>query len=184
MSELPSSTLPELIGEKLYLRPATAENIANTFHWYLASDPSRLDSETTKVPSATEAAELYKQEQAKGDGQKFVAIERKGSNLVAWIGYNRVNLRNRSAWLELLVDPEHRKKGHALRALHLLCGYLFDSVGLNKLSVQVCSLNTAAVAMLEKAGFKKDATLRREYFRAGEFYEGYIYSLLRFEFDH
>jgi RimJ/RimL family protein N-acetyltransferase len=37
--------------------------------------------------------------------------------------------------------------------------------------------------MLEKAGFRRDGTLRHQYYYNGEFHDGYLYSLLRFEFD-
>ena len=65
----------------------------------------------------------------------------------------------------------------------VLCRYLFRSRDLNKVHARTSSLNSGAVALLEKAGFKRDGTLRHHHFYEGEFHDSYIYSMLRFEFD-
>ena len=85
MSEKKPITLPELIGDKIYLKPATTEHVANTHHWYLASDPSKLHPGNNPILTASEVAEVFKKEMAAEDGQRFVALTIKGNDLVAWI---------------------------------------------------------------------------------------------------
>lgn len=61
--------------------------------------------------------------------------------------------------------------------------YLIKTRDINKVHAQTSSLNKAAVALLAKAGFKRDGTLRHHYYYDGELHDGYVYSLLRFEFE-
>ena len=35
----PPMTQPSLIGDKVYLRPTTADDVANTHHWFVLSEP-------------------------------------------------------------------------------------------------------------------------------------------------
>ncbi len=68
-------------------------------------------------------------------------------------------------------------------ALRLLSRFLFKTRGLNKVHAQTGSFNKAAQALLKKAGFKLDGTLRHHYFYDGEYHDGLVYSLLAYEFE-
>ncbi len=176
-------TPPDLVGKNLYLRSATHKDIANTYHWFLQSDPAKQTCWPHPFKSATEAAEAYQKLEPDPNRQRFVIIRKKDNVPVGVITFFNLNTLNRSTELGLLIDPEERKKGHALEAVRLLTGYLIKARDINKVYAQTSILNKGAVALLEKAKFKRDATLRRHYFHDGELHDGYIYSLLRFEFD-
>jgi RimJ/RimL family protein N-acetyltransferase len=176
-------TPPGLVGKSVYLRPATAEDIANTYHWHLMSDPSMLSCHPRPLKTAAEAAEDYKKKEKSADQQMFVIVAIKEKTPVGIINYFNWNSLNRSAELGLLTDPDQRRKGYGHEAVRLLTRYLFQMRDLNKVYASTSSLNKATVGLLEKAGFKRDGTLRHQYFYDGEFHDGYIYSLLRFEFE-
>lgn len=176
-------TRSSLVDDNIYLKPAIAENIANTYHWYLHSDPELLSCRPQPFQTASEAAQAYQQEIRTPEAQHFMIIRQKDKTPVGWIRFFNLNSLNRSAELDILIDPEEQRHGYALASIRLLCGYLFRSRGLNKVYAQVGSMNTAAVKLLEKAGFKKDGTLRHHYFYRGEFHDGLIYSLLLYEFE-
>jgi len=175
-------TQPKLVGAKVYLRPASGEDIANTYHWFLQSDPTAQSSRPHPFLSAADAAEAFKEREKCADDQLFMIVRQQGNTPVGQIRFFNWNTLNRSAELGLLIDPEERRKGHATEAIRLLAKFLFYSRDLNKLHAQTSSKNEAAVGLLEKAGFKRDAVLRHHYLHDGEFHDGYIYSLLRFEF--
>ncbi|MEW5796658.1 MAG: GNAT family protein [Candidatus Zixiibacteriota bacterium] len=176
-------TDPGLVGKNIYLRLATAEDVANTHHWYLLSDPAMQSSRARPLRTPAEAAEAYKQKELTADEQLFVIMREKDNRPVGIIRYFGWNHLNRSAELGLLMDPDERRKGHGTEAIRLLARWLFRTRDLNKVYAQTSSLNKAAVGMLEKAGFKRDGTLRHHYFYDGELRDGYSYSLLRYEFD-
>jgi RimJ/RimL family protein N-acetyltransferase len=176
-------TQPRLVGTKIYLKPATAEDVANTYHWFLLSDPVLQSRRPQPFLTPTEAAESYRKKEKTPNEQLFLIVQQKGSTPVGVIRFFNWNALNRSAELGLLIDPDERRHGYALEALQVLCRYLFFSRDLNKVHAQTASFNTAACKLVEKAGFKRDAVLRHEYFNDSEFHDGYIYSMLRFEFE-
>lgn len=174
---------PNLIGKHIYLRPATAEDVANTYHWFLLCDPALQMSRPHPMRTAAEAADDYRKMERSAERQLFVMARLKDKQPVGVIRFFNWNYHNRSAELGMLVDPDEHRKGYGLEAIRVLTRYLFRVRDLNKVHALTSSLNTAAVGMMEKAGFKRDATLRNHYYYNGEFHDGYIYSLLRFEFD-
>ncbi|MCD6249648.1 MAG: GNAT family N-acetyltransferase [candidate division Zixibacteria bacterium] len=176
-------TPPDLVGKNIYLRPATHKDVANTYHWFLVSDPATQACRPHPFTTAMEAAEAYQKREPTIDRQLFVIIKKKDSVPVGLIRFFDMNMLNRSTEYGLIIDPDERKKGHALEAIRLLTRYLIKTRDINKVYAQTSGKNKGAVALLEKAGFKRDGTLRHHYFYDGELHDGYIYSLLRFEFD-
>ena len=176
------NTVPSLVGETIYLRPATAEDIANTHHWQQLSELQSLSCRPMTFWTAAEVAENFKKQERTVSQQQFMIVRKSDNIAVGRINFFDLNTQNRSTELGLLVDPDERKKGYALEATRLLCRYLFKYRGLNKVHAQTAEFNDAAKKLLQKAGFKKDGVLRKHYFWQGEFHDGLIYSILAFEF--
>ncbi|MBD3401333.1 GNAT family N-acetyltransferase [candidate division GN15 bacterium] len=176
------ATAPSLVGRAMYLRPATTEDIANTHHWLLQSEPQALSVEQAVVEPAAAASEAYKKSLGDESGRTFMLIDRGANVPVAIVSFCRLNLQNRSAEISLVVDPDIRRKGHGGTGIRLICRYLFEQRGLNKVYATVAESNHAAVGLLEKAGFKRDGTLRQHFYFDGEYHHGAHYSLMRFEF--
>lgn len=177
------TTAPDLVGEKIYLRPATAEDIANTYHWLLLSDPWSRTCRPIPYRTAAQVGEAFKKRDASPYEQPFMVIRKKDNVPVGKVSFFDFNTQNRSAELGLIVDPDERENGYGLAALRLLCRHLFKTRGLNKVYAQTASFNKAAQGLMKKAGFKLDGTLRHHYFYEGEYYDGLVYSLLAFEFN-
>ncbi|MFH1373261.1 MAG: GNAT family protein [bacterium] len=170
-----------LVGSKVYLRPATPEDVATFQYWSEQSNPEMLSCHAQPFLTPTQAAEKYKNREVSTSHQKFAVIRKDDQMLVGSVVFFNYNELNRSAELGLLIDPDERKNGHGKEALQLLASYLFKQRGLNKVYAQTAEPNEATVALLEGLGFKKDATLRDHYFFNSEFHNGVIYSLLLFE---
>ncbi|MCP4603447.1 MAG: GNAT family N-acetyltransferase [Proteobacteria bacterium] len=176
------STAPALVGDKIYIRPTTAEDLANTFHWLLLSDPWSRTCRPIPYKTAAEAAEGYRKRESSPYEQSFMVIRKKDSVPVGRVSFFDFNTQNRSTELGLIIDPDEQEKGYGLAALRLLCRHLFITRGLNKVHAQTGAFNTAAQALMKKAGFKLDGTLRHHYFYKGEYHDGLVYSLLAYEF--
>ncbi len=177
------STPPALVGDKIYLRPATAEDIANTYHWLLLSDPWSRTCRPIATRSAAQEAEAFRKRESTPYAQPFMVIRKKDNVPVGKVSFFDFNTQNRSAELGLIVDPDEQEKGYGLAAIRLLSRFLFKTRGLNKVHAQTGSFNKAAQALLKKAGFKLDGTLRHHYFYEGEYHDGLVYSLLAYELE-
>lgn len=175
-------TAPSLVGRHLYLRATSADDIANTHHWILLSEPQSLSAETIPIESAAAAADLYKKSDGKLDRSTLMLVRRDDNLPVARVDYFNVNHQNRSVEFVIVVDPDVRRNGHAAEGVHLLCRYLFEQRGFNKVHTLVAESNHAAVGLLEKLGFRRDGTLRQHFYFDGEYRNALLFSLLRFEF--
>ncbi|PWB74280.1 hypothetical protein C3F09_04185 [candidate division GN15 bacterium] len=176
-------TAPSLIGDNIYLRPATAEDMANTHHWRMLSEPQSMGCRPMILWTAAETAENFKKHERSATQQQFMIVRKADNVPVGRINFFDLNTLNRSTEVGLIIDPDERRKGYAVEATRLLCRYLFKYRGLNKVHAQTSDFNEGAKKLLHKAGFKKDGVLRKHYFWQGEFHDGLIYSVLAFEFD-
>ncbi len=175
------TTQPSLVGEHVYLRPATADDVANNHVWFVLSEPQAQGCRPLPFRTASETAEAFKKKEATSDRQAFAIVRKQDKTLVGKIAFYDFNSLNRSAALGVLIDPDERKKGYGRDAMRVLIRFLFQYRGLNKVYAQTAEFNSAAVRLLESLGFKKDACLRDHHFYNGEFHDSLIYSLLLFE---
>jgi RimJ/RimL family protein N-acetyltransferase len=176
-------TPPSLVGDKVYLRPATPDDIANTHHWFTLSEPQSQSCRPITFHTAAEALEAFKKQERTPDKQTFMVVRKEDNVPVGRVRFFDLNVQNRTAEIGLLVDPDMRRKGYGSEAVKLLCRYLIRYRGLNKVYAQTAAFNAGAVALLESAGFRKDGTLRHHYFYLGEYHHGFIYSVLAHELE-
>jgi RimJ/RimL family protein N-acetyltransferase len=174
---------PEFVGKKVFLRPASPDDVANLQHWRILSELQTLSSHPMTFYSPAEAAEKFKKKEKDPWSERFAIVRIEDKMLIGGISMFNYNPLNRSMEFGICVDPDARRKGLAKEATRLLVGYLFRFRGINKVHAQTAAFNKAAVKLLEGLGFKRDAVLRDHYYYNGEFHPGYIYSLLSFEFD-
>jgi len=172
---------PSMVGKKLYLKPATASDVENTYHWYLMSDPQSTSPTALAFQTPSEAADAFRNLERSTTRERLMIILRNDKTPVGWIDFLNLNPHNQSAELELVIDPDERKKGYGLEATELMCEYLFECRDLNKVYVHTAEYNKGMIALLKKAGFQKDGIIRHHYLYQREFHNGVIYSLLRFE---
>jgi RimJ/RimL family protein N-acetyltransferase len=77
--------------------------------------------------------------------------------------------------------PSEREKGYCSEAVMLIVDYLFLSKGLVRIQAVTDARNVASQKILERAGFKKEGTMREEEFTRGEWRDRSLYSILREE---
>ena len=77
--------------------------------------------------------------------------------------------------------PRERGKGYCTEAISILVDYLFLSKDIMRIQAQTETGNLASQKVLEKAGFKKEGTMRKCDFSRGKWRDAYLYSILREE---
>lgn len=174
-------TQPSLVGKKIYLRPATPDDVANFHHWYIQSEPLSQTFEPLPILTISEATDLYKKTERNIDHAVFTIVSKEENTPLGKITYSDYNPLNQSARLGVLIDEDHRKKGYAKDALLTLINYLFRYRNLNKVYGEISEHNEDAVKLVDSIGFKKDGTLRAHHYYDGEFNDIFIYSVMKFE---
>jgi RimJ/RimL family protein N-acetyltransferase len=75
--------------------------------------------------------------------------------------------------------PSERRKGYCSEAVMIMVDYLFLSKDIPRIQAHTDARNVPAQKVLEKAGFKKEGTFRKEYFVRGEWRDSCIFAILR-----
>jgi RimJ/RimL family protein N-acetyltransferase len=123
-------------------------------------------------------AEWEKWYDAPTSDTKWFFIERKDGTKIGYVVHF-----SRGELLEIsyVVVPSERRKGYCTEAVRIIVDYLFLSKEVMRVQAQTDPRNLASQKVLEKAGFKKEGTLRKSFFVRGEWTDNIIYSILREE---
>lgn len=174
---------PSFIGEKIYLRPETVDDAKRHLDWSFKSEPQSMAARPLVFTTENDIINRFKKPVKSPYKQAFAIIHKEDDLHIGKISFFNYNDVNRSAELGLLVDPVHRKRGYGKEALQLMTSFLFDFRNLNKIYAETAEFNTPTVHLLESLGFHKDGTLRQHHYFNGEYYDKFVYSLIRFEKD-
>ena len=174
---------PALLGEKILLRAAVPDDIIDAHFWLTQSDPDSIYPFISRLVSPTDAAENFRRQEKSEMDMTLMIIKKMEEEPVGLISTTNFNPLSRSTEINVIIDPEKRRKGHGQDALKTLSKYLFFQRGLNKVYAQVGSFNLPGTKLFDSVGFKLDGKLRQNHFYKGEFHDTLVYSLLRFELD-
>ena len=102
-------------------------------------------------------------------GEYEFAVEDFEGDLVGRCGLIRVDWKNRTAELGIMIGTPYRGRGYGKEAMKLLCDFCFNEMNLHKLKVSVYAFNEAAVRCYLANGFRQEGLLKNELFRAGKY---------------
>jgi len=162
------------------LRAITEEDLP--FLQELISDPG--DEGSFMWQGFRDPHEWHKRWNAQGlirdnSGVVLVCSEDKPAGYIDW---DHNHWFGRPCWtLGIQLARAARNRGIGTVAHKLLVEYLFATTLPNRIEAYTEVANTAERRALEKAGFTLEGTLRSTCFRAGEWHDGVLYSVLRAE---
>jgi RimJ/RimL family protein N-acetyltransferase len=109
-------------------------------------------------------------------------IEKKDGTKIGFIVYFYVlHVAGKQLEIGYSLAPNERGKDYCTEAVNLMVDYLFLSKENMRIQAQTSSKNIASQRVLEKAGFKKEGTLRKSFFMRGRCVDALLYSILREE---
>ncbi len=167
---------PHFLGEDYVL---TSERL--TLKLFAAADFSRLmdwiDSEElmTTWSGSTFTFPLTEKQLAAYQADKkqiaFSAYSNETGECIGHIAIGRINQRHRSARIGkvLIGPPELRGKGFGEEMVKEAVQFVFNYLGLHKVTLGVYEQNTRAIACYERIGFQKEGFLR-DHARSGDEY--------------
>jgi [ribosomal protein S5]-alanine N-acetyltransferase len=101
---------------------------------------------------------------------------------IGTIGYNSWNIHNRRAEISYDLMRDHWRKGIMTKALNNALIFGFQQMDLMRIEARTMIGNIPSQKILEKVGFKKEATLRSYRMIRGEPTDVLLYSLVRSDF--
>ena len=163
-----------LEGKSVNLRVIDKEDLPLLADW--GNNPEYL-GEYVWLPqqSRTEWAKRY--DNLTADTKWFFIEKKDGTKIGTMFHFPRGDLLE----VGYMLIPSERGKGYCTEAVKIMVDYLF----LSKNTIRVQAItdvgNIASQKILEKAGFKKEGTIRKSSFIRGEWRDGCLYSILREE---
>jgi RimJ/RimL family protein N-acetyltransferase len=112
---------------------------------------------------------------------EFLIEGKDGSKLGYIWQFNVMHPAGKIPEIGYFLVPNERGKGYCAEAVNIIVDYLFLSKNIERIQAQTDVRNLGSQKVLEKAGFKREGTLRKSFFMRGEWRDAYIYSILREE---
>lgn len=125
---------------------------------------------------------LAQRQTVENDDYQFM-IETLEGVTVGTLNTHNVNRRNGTFYYGLAIHPDHRRKGYAADAIHLVLAYFFNERRYQKANAEVYSFNEASIRLHERLGFTLEGQLRRMVYTGGEYHDVLVYGLTKEEFE-
>ena len=107
-------------------------------------------------------------------------VEKKDGSKIGFITHFHVlHVAGKQLEIGYSLVPTERGKGYCTEAVRIMVDYLFLSRDTMRIQACTDTRNLASQKVLEKAGFKKEGTMRKYFFIRGEFRDAFLYSILR-----
>jgi len=166
-----------LEGKNVNLRVMEKEDFPLFAEW--ANKPE-VSGEYTPLyqVSKTQAEKMFEGPHEK---KPFIIEKRDGSRIGFITHFYVLHPASRQLEIGYSLVPTERGKGYCTEATRLMVDYLFLSKDTMRIQAQTDPRNIASHKVLEKAGFKKEGTLRKSFFMRGEWKDAAMFSILREE---
>lgn len=113
-----------------------------------------------------------------GTGVHLMMLDRAAGKLVGSIGLFHPDWEVRSAEIGYGVRGDERGKGYASEALGAVAGWALTDGGVQRAWLTANTDNVASIRVAEKAGFRREGTLRRAGLEDDGLYDLAVFSLL------
>lgn len=168
------------------LRPFKYEDFEITLNWRQDTELRKLAQfHNFPVTSELEKEWIESVLKCKSDKAVYYAIENTDEKkLIGYFHLKDINWVNRVAWLGIIIgDLNSRGKGYGKTALELGLKYAFNYLNLRKISLEVLSVNKAAVNLYQQSGFTEEGLLKKHVFFEGGCHDIKIMSLFNNELN-
>lgn len=178
--------MPKLIGKRIILREYRKEDLSYMRQW--CNDPEIVDnlSDAFLYPHTVNSTEQYLDSILEGTTEQkgFVIALKNTEEYMGQIDLFKIDWKNRSTELGIVIGmKEHLGKGYGTEAIKVLQDFVFNSLNLNRLQLEVYDYNERAYKCYMKCGFKEEGRLRERYFKKGRYSDTIYMSILKREYE-
>jgi ribosomal-protein-serine acetyltransferase len=180
---IPDRKKVELTDGKIILRPYHSGDTKATYKaiWESLAEISTWLPFAHKDYSIKETRDWVKQrpkDWKKGHSYEFVILDAKDRMIIGGCGLNRVDKENRRANLGYWVRTNRTGEGVATAATLLLAKWGFEALKLVRIEILVATGNERSLRVAEKAGARREGTLRNRINIHDRMHDAVMYSLV------
>lgn len=157
-------------GKLVTLRAFESDDLTKNHAFVNDADTALLMLRGFPLPSSyADEQQWLGQQTSYTRGEYQFAVDNEDGELIGRCGITRIDWKNRSGDLAIMIGSAFRGKGYGSDAMRVLCGFAFRQMNLHHLKVSVLAFNHAAIACYEKIGFVREGVLREDVFRNGRY---------------
>ena len=164
--------MPRLIGEQVMLREYQSEDFSCIRQWVNDASVTRYLAARFWAPQTTVDTQefLNRMLQSSHNGYNFVIADAADGRYIGQLDMFRVDWRLRQGEIGMVIGSEaDRGRGLGTEALRLLIQFAFQTLGLERIELEVHMGNAAALRCYQKAGFVLEGVKRHAYYSDGAF---------------
>lgn len=170
-------------GSSVFLRPVTMRDAAIIRKWH--NDPqlmllARVGEEKTTLRQ--ERADIRAARRS-NDQAYHMIVKQSDDSAIGFIRFNFIDRSSGNVWLRMMIgEKQVWGKGYARDALTSYLTWLFDVIGIHRVTLECYSTNTRAITFYEQLGFQKEGVLREAVLISGTYHDIFSFGLLRRDF--
>ncbi|HEY4391792.1 MAG TPA: GNAT family protein [Paenibacillus sp.] len=174
--------MPHLIGDQIVLREYRKEDLPSIRKWVNDPEITGMLSTVFTFPQSEYDTEsfLNMMIEGKANGMRgFIIADKNTLDYIGQIDLIRIDWQNRSATLGIVIGRKDLLgQGIGREAIQLLKQFVFQSLNLNRLELEVYDYNERAHRCYLSCGFKEEGRLRQKIFKNGSYHDVIMMSVL------
>ncbi|MFD1178033.1 GNAT family N-acetyltransferase [Paenibacillus puldeungensis] len=172
-------------GERITLREYRMEDLPYIRQWVNDEEIIYGLSNIFAFPQTLHDSEAFLKMMVEGrtETKGFVIAEKDSLEYIGQIDLHKINWLSRSAVLGIVIGrKELLGQGYGREAIELLKRFVFETLNLNRLELEVYDYNERAYRCYVKCGFKEEGRMRQSLFKHGKYRDVIIMSVLAEEY--
>lgn len=141
-------------------------------------------SDAFLYPHTEHQTESYLKLMVEGkDSKGFIIADKNSSEYIGQIDLHELDWKNRNALMGIVIGRKNLlNKGYGSEAIMLLQDFVFHTLNLHRLELEVIAYNERAYRCYLRCGFKEEGRLRERIYRAGKYWDIIVMSVLKSEY--
>lgn len=174
---------PNLIGDRVILRPITVDDAADMFASLSDTESMRLTG-TQETYTFEQVQNYCRRLETADDRTDYAIILKDDPTYLGEVVLNNIDWHNHSANFRIaLASKNIFGKGYGTEATRLILEYGFRILKLHRIELEVYDFNPRAQHVYEKVGFIKEGVRRDVLLWEGQYHSAIVMSILAHEFQ-
>jgi RimJ/RimL family protein N-acetyltransferase len=178
--------MPHLVGSRIVLREYRWEDLPHIRAWVNDHEITKNLNDIFLFPNTVYETENFLRSMIEGTAASkgFVISDKETLSYMGQIDLHQLDYRNRNAALGIVIGKKDcQGKGYGSEAITLLQRFVFHTLNLHRLELDVYEFNERAYHCYLKCGFREEGRMRQKLYRDGRYWDVIKMAILKEEFE-
>ncbi len=153
---------PFLIGEQVYFRALEEADATNYVRWLNDPEVNRTLAAGNFPLNIPREQEYIRKLYTDQNGLNLAMVLKDGDRHIGGAGLHDIRQVHRAATFGIVIgEKDCWGKGYGTEAARVMVRHGFETLNLNRISLNVYDFNPRGIRAYEKAGFRKEGVLRQ-----------------------